>query len=142
LHSLNAGDIVRADDLTWSREAVAGADAPRDADSVIGMAVRRPLRVGDAVSLRDVSAPVVIKKDDVISVTFASSGLNLTLQAKALTDAAAGQSVSGMNPASKKIVQAVATAPGQAVVGPEAEQFKAAVRLAPTRQSLPSLALR
>src|SRR6185437_803388 len=24
LHSLNAGDIVRADDLTWSREAVAG----------------------------------------------------------------------------------------------------------------------
>jgi flagella basal body P-ring formation protein FlgA len=141
-HSLAAGDIVQAQDLAWSREAVAGADAPRDADAVIGMAVRRPLRQGDAVSLRDVSAPLVIRKDDMISVTFAVSGLNLTLQAKALSDAAAGQGVSVMNPGSKKILQAVATAPGQAVVGPEAEQIKAAARLGPSRPSLPYLAQR
>ena len=140
-HSLSAGDVVQAQDLAWSRDAVAGADAPRDPDAVIGMAVRRPLREGDPVSLRDVSAPMVIKRDDVISVTFAMSGLNLTLQAKALTDAAAGQSVSVINPASKKIIQAVATAPGQAVVGPEAEQIKAAARLN-SRQTLPYLALR
>ena len=136
VHSLNVGDIVQAQDLTWSREAVAGADAPRDADLVIGMAVRRPLREGDAASLRDVSAPMVIKKDDVISVTFAVNGLSLTLQAKALTDASAGQSLSVMNQVSKKIIQAVATAPGQAVVGPEAEQLKAAARLSPSRQTL------
>jgi flagella basal body P-ring formation protein FlgA len=135
-HSLNTGDIVQAQDLVWSREAVAGADTPRDPDAVIGMAVRRPLREGDAVSLRDISAPMVIRKDDVISVTFAMNGLSLSLQAKALTDAAAGQSVSVMNPASRKIIQAVATAPGQAVVGPEADQIKAAARLSPARQSL------
>jgi hypothetical protein len=35
----------------------------------------------------------------------------------------------------------VATAPGQAVVGPEADQLKAATRLS-SRQTLPSLALR
>ena len=140
-HSLNTGDIVQPQDLAWSREAVAGFDAPRDPDAVIGMAVRRPLREGDAVSLRDVSAPAVIKKDDVISVTFAMNGLSLTLQAKALTDAAAGQSLSVMNPASRKILQAVATGPGQAVVGPEADQLKAATRLS-SRQTLPSLALR
>lgn len=140
-HSLNTGDIVQPQDLAWSREAVAGADAPRDPDAVIGMAVRRPLREGDAVSLRDISAPVVIKKDDVISVTFAMNGMSLTLQAKALTDASAGQSLSVMNPASKKILQAVATAPGQAVVGPQADQLKAATRLA-SRQTVPYLALR
>jgi len=136
VHSLNTGDIVQAQDLTWSREAVAGLDAPRDPDSVIGMAARRPVREGDAVSLRDISAPVVIKKDDVISVTFAVSGLSLSLQAKAMTDAAVGQSVAVINPASKKVIQAVATAPGQAVVGPEAEQIKAAARLSASRQSL------
>jgi len=135
-HSLNTGDIVQPSDLTWSRESVAGFDAPRDPDAVIGMAVRRPLREGDAVSLRDVSAPMVIRKDDVISVTFAVGGLNVTLQAKALTDAAAGQAVSVMNPTSRKILQAVATAPGQAVVGPEADQLKAANRLAPSRIAL------
>lgn len=132
-HSLNAGDIVQAEDLIWSREAVAGADAPRNPDMVIGMAVRRPQREGDAVSQRDVSAPAVIKKEDVISVTYAMNGMSLTLQAKALTDAAAGQSLSVMNTASKKIIQAVATGPGQAVVGPEADQIKAATRLTPSR---------
>lgn len=136
VHSLNVGDIVQAGDLTWSREAVGGLDSPRDPDAVIGMAVRRPLREGDAVSLRDVSAPMVIRKDDVIAVTFSVSGLNLTLQAKALNDAATGQSVSVVNPSSKKIIQAVATAPGQAVVGPEADQLRAAARLSPSRQSL------
>jgi flagellar basal body P-ring formation protein FlgA len=135
-HSLNAGDIVQAQDLAWSREAVAGGDAPRDPDAVIGMAVRRPLREGDAVSLRDVSAPMVVKKDDVISVTFAVNGLSLTLQAKAMSDAGAGQSLSVMNPTSKKILQAVATAPGQAVVGPAADQLKAAARLSPARLAL------
>jgi len=135
-HSLNAGDIVQPGDLIWSREAVAGGDAPRDPDAVIGMAVRRPLREGVPVSLRDVSAPTVIKKDDVISVTYAMNGMSLTLQAKALTDAASGQSVSVMNPASHKIIQAVATAPGQAVVGPEADQLKAAARLSPSRLAL------
>ena len=143
LHSLNAGDIVRAEDLTWSREAVAPADAPRDPETVIGMAARRPLREGDPVSLRDVSAPMVIRKDDVIAVSFIQDGLSLTLQAKALADAAAGQNVSVMNPASKKIIQAVATAPGQAVVGPAADQFKSAARLASSSLANPSrLALR
>ena len=136
VHSLNAGDIVQAQDLSWSRDAVAGADAPRDPDAVIGMAARRPVREGDAVSLRDISSPTVIRKDDVIAVTFAMNGMSLTLQAKALTDAATGQSVSVMNPASRKIIQAVATAPGQAVVGPEAEQLKAAARLSPSRLAL------
>ena len=94
------------------------------------------------VSLRDVSAPMIIKRDDVISVTYTLNGLSLTLQAKAMTDAAAGQAVTVMNPGSKKIIQAVATVPGQAVVGPEADQLKAAARLSPSRQSLPYLALR
>jgi flagella basal body P-ring formation protein FlgA len=120
-HSLNAGDVVRAEDLTWSREAVSGGDSPRDVDAVIGMAARRPVREGDAVSLHDVSTPIVIKKDDVIGVSFTVEGLSLTLQAKALADAAAGQPVSVVNPASKKVIQAVAVGPGQAVVGPEAE---------------------
>jgi flagella basal body P-ring formation protein FlgA len=135
-HSLNAGDIVQAQDLIWSREAVAAGDAPRDPDAVIGMAVRRPLREGDAVSLRDVSAPQVIRRDDVISVTYALNGMSLTLQAKAMTAAAAGESLSVMNTVSKKIIQAVATGPGQAVVGPEADQIKAAARLSPSRLAL------
>jgi flagella basal body P-ring formation protein FlgA len=128
VHNLNAGEIVRAEDLTWSREAVAGGDAPRDADAVIGMAARGPLREGAAVSLRDVSAPQVIRKDDMVAVVFNLGGVNLTLQAKAMEGATAGQVLNVVNPVSKKVIQAVAIAPGQAIVGPEAEQMKLASR--------------
>jgi len=142
LHSLNAGDVVHAEDLTWSHDAVAGADAPRSPEAVIGMAARRPLREGDAVSLRDISTPMVIRKDDVIAVTFSQDGLSLTLQAKALADAAAGQPVAVINPASKKIIQAVAAGPGQALVGPAADQIKASVRLSSNFSDPSRLALR
>lgn len=133
LHGLNAGDIVHAEDLTWSREAVGGPDSAREPDAVIGMVARRPIREGDAVSLRDVSAPMVIHKDDVIAVVFSIDGLSLTLQAKAMDNAVAGQSVAVINPSSKKIIQAVAVGPGQAVVGPEADQIKAAARSSSSR---------
>ena len=74
--------------------------------------------------------------------TPADGGVRLTLQAKAMGGASVGQSVQLQNVSSKKIIQAVATGPGQAVVGPEAEQIKAAARLSPNPQSLPYLAQR
>jgi flagella basal body P-ring formation protein FlgA len=128
---LNAGEIVQASDLEWSRTAVPLADAPRDADTVIGMAARRLLREGMAVAEHDVTAPLVIKKDDVISLVYSNEGVTLTLQAKALENAVSGQVFNALNPESKKIIQAVATAPGQALVGPQADQLKAAARSNP-----------
>jgi flagella basal body P-ring formation protein FlgA len=131
LHSLNAGDIVRAGDLAWSKTLVAGSDAPRDADAVIGMAARRPLREGSAVSLHDVSAPQAVRKDDIVAVTFTVDGISLTLQAKALESAAVGQPFTVINTASKKIIEVVASGPGQAVVGPQADQMRNAGRANP-----------
>jgi flagella basal body P-ring formation protein FlgA len=128
IHNLEAGDVVQAQDLSWSKTADAPLDAPRDPDAVIGMAARHPIREGAAVSMHDVAAPQVIKKDDMISVSFNMNGMVLTLQAKAMGDAVTGQPVTVMNPTSKKVLQAVAVGPGQAVVGPEADQLRAKAR--------------
>jgi flagella basal body P-ring formation protein FlgA len=137
VHNLEAGDVVQAQDLSWSRTADSPLDAPRDPDAVIGMAARHALREGSAVSMHDVIAPQVIKKDDMISVTFSLNGIALTLQAKAMENAVVGQPLSVINLNSKKVLQAVATGPGQAVVGPEADQLKAN-----SRSSLSRIALR
>ena len=124
---MTAGEIVRAQDLVWAAPDLGvPLDAPHDADEVIGMAARRPLREGAAVSLHDVSAPVVIKRGDMVQVSYEADGIKLVLQAKAMSDASTGDTVNVVNPASKKIVQAVASGPGAAVVGPEAERLKAA----------------
>ena len=129
---INAGEIVQPDDLAWSRTAMPVGDAPRDAQTIIGMAARRPLREGSAVAQHDVTAPQVIKKDDVIALIYSDQGVTLTLQGKALENAVVGQVFNALNPESKKIIQAVATAPGQAQVGPQAEQLRAAARLNPS----------
>ena len=51
---------------------------------------------------------------------------SIGLQGKAMSAAAVGDPLSVLNTNSKKVIQAIAVGPDQAVVGPEAEQFRAA----------------
>lgn len=131
--SLQAGEIVQPQDLVWGKAAAAPADAPSDADAVIGLAAKRPLRAGAAVAARDVGAAQVVKAGEAVTVTFASEGIALSLQGKALNAAGVGETLNVQNTTSKKTIQAVAVGPGQAVVGPAADSLKAA---GPSRYAL------
>jgi flagellar basal body P-ring formation protein FlgA len=101
--SLSTGEIVQPEDLIWGKAAAAPSDAAEDAELIIGLAARRPLRAGSVVSARDVTAPQVI----------------------AMGRAALGEGFAAQNLTSKRTVQAVATGPGQAAVGPGADQILA-----------------
>lgn len=125
--SLNAGDIVEADDLVWGEAVAAPAGAPKDADEIIGKVAKRPLRAGASVISRDVGLPQVIKRDDLVQVAFRDGGVSLTLQGKAMEAAAVGESFKVQNVGSKKIIEAVATGRGRAVVGPEADRIRDAL---------------
>lgn len=122
--SLAAGEIVQPQDLIWTKVAAAPSDAPQDADAVIGMSAKRPLREGAVASMRDVSAAQVIKNGDLVAVTYEDGGISLTLQGKSMSAAAVGDSVTVQNVLSKKIIEAVATGPGSAIVGPQAQRLK------------------
>jgi flagella basal body P-ring formation protein FlgA len=122
--NLAAGETVQPADVIWGKAAAAPADAPADAEAVIGLAAKRPLRAGAAVAIRDVAAPVVVKAGDMLTVTYADGGITLSLQAKAVKAGGQGELIEVQNLASKKTVQAVVTGPGQAVVGPGADEFK------------------
>jgi len=134
--SLSSGDIVQAEDLTYSQVLVQAvpSDAPRSADDVIGMSVKRPLRTGQAVSTRDLLAPLVIHRDDLVQVTYRDGSIILSLEAKAMSNAAVGELFTLQNTSSKKSIEAVATGPGKALTGPEAAQ----VRREPTSRRLAS----
>lgn len=123
--SLAAGDMVQPEDLVWIKAAASPSDAPRDADALIGMTVKRPLRQGAAASLRDVSTPQVIKAGDIVAVTYEDDGVALTLQGKAMAAGAVGESLMVQNTASKKIIETVVTGPGSTAVGPQAMRLKA-----------------
>jgi flagella basal body P-ring formation protein FlgA len=122
--SLAAGEIIQPTDLVWTKVAAAPTDAPTDADAVIGQAAKRPLRAGAVVMSRDVGTAQVVKAGDLVSVAYDNDGVSLSMQGKAMGAAGVGETLSVQNPSSKKIVQAIVTGPGQAVVGPAADQLK------------------
>jgi flagella basal body P-ring formation protein FlgA len=122
--SLAAGDIVQPTDLVWTKAAAAPADGPADADAIIGQAAKRPVRAGAIVQARDVGAAIVVKSGDLVTVAYDNDGVSLSMQGKALGQGGVGDVLSVQNPTSKKTIQAVITGPGQAVVGPAADQIK------------------
>ncbi len=122
--NIAAGDVVQPQDLVWAKVAVAPADAATDPDAVVGLAARRTLRAGAAVAGRDVSAPQVVKANEIVTLIFDEGGITLTLQAKALSGGGVGETISAQNVTSRKTIQAVVSGPGQALVGPAADQFK------------------
>ena len=124
VRNLDAGEVVQAEDLTWAKAIAAPAGAPRDADQLIGKQAKRPLREGGLASARDVTGATVIKKDDMVSVIFEDDGVSVAMQGKALGTAAVGDAIGVLNPSTKKVVQAIATGPDTAVVGPAAERLR------------------
>jgi len=124
--SLGAGEIVQPADLVWAKAAAAPGDAPTDADQVIGQAAKRPLRAGAVVQARDVGAAQVIKAGDIVTVTYEADGVSLSLQGKAMAAAGVGETLAVQNTNSKKVVQTRVTGPGEAVVGPAADQMRSA----------------
>ncbi len=122
--NIMAGETIQPTDLVWGKAALAPADAPADPDAVIGLAAKRPLRLGAAVAGRDVAAPMVIKAGEIVTLTYEADGISLALQAKAVTGGGVGETINVQNVASKKVVQAVVTGPGHAAVGPAADQMK------------------
>lgn len=125
-----AGEVVRPEDLEWSRspDVQAPLDAPGDPRGLIGKAAKRALRAGVAASARDVGTPQVIKTNDVVEVAYEAQGVKLILQGKAMGPAGLGETFSVMNPGSKKEIQAIATGPDEAVVGPQADRLRVALQ--------------
>jgi flagella basal body P-ring formation protein FlgA len=124
--NIAAGEVIAPEDLVWGNAAAAPSDSPRDPDAMIGLAARRPLRAGAAALAHDASAPQIIKAGDIITVTFEADGIALALQGKALASSGVGETLNVENTQSKKIIQALVTGPGSAVVGPAAGELKAA----------------
>ncbi len=119
--NISVGEILEASDLEWSDEAIGGPDAPNQPDAAIGKAARLPLRAGAAVAAHELIAAKVIRRDQMISVDYEADGVSLSLAAKAMGDAAVGDTIQAMNLSSKKVIEAVAVAPGHAAVGPGAD---------------------
>jgi len=69
-----------------------------------------PTSQSGARSLSDAA----VRRGDMISIVFLSAGIQLTMRARAMEDAAVGDSVRLTNTASNRTIDAIVTAPGMA----------------------------
>src|SRR5690606_8985069 len=115
------------EDVVWSQVQAhqAPSGAPQDAEAVIGLSARRALRAGTPVQSRDLAAPQVIARGDMVQVAFVSGGVSLTVTGRATRHAALGEAVVVTNIESGRAIDAVAVGPGQAVTGPAAHAARA-----------------
>jgi flagella basal body P-ring formation protein FlgA len=125
--NLASGEIVDASDLRWGSDAVASGDNLDNPAQAIGKSARHPVRAGALVEPYDLASPKLIHAGDAVEVSYENDGVVLTLEAKATSDATLGDTVEVINTASKKTIEAVASAPGRALVGPAADALKASM---------------
>ncbi|MCA3699927.1 MAG: flagellar basal body P-ring formation protein FlgA [Brevundimonas sp.] len=125
--NIAAGDVVQPEDVVWTdvQAHLAAGGGPSDAEQVIGLSARRALRAGAVVGARDLAAPQVIARNDTVEVAFVAGGVTLTVTGRAMRNAAVGEPVTITNLTSGRQIEAVATGPGQAVAGPQAQVARA-----------------
>jgi flagella basal body P-ring formation protein FlgA len=128
-----AGEILAASDLRWGSTSVTGGDSLDNPAQAIGKAARHGVRAGAPVEPYDLVSPKLIHAGDAVEVAYENDGVVLTLMGKATSDATLGDTVEVMNPRSNQTIEAVASAPGRAVVGPRADALRAALLSPPLR---------
>ena len=88
----------------------------RDAQTLTGQAARRPLRARTALFTYDVKKLALVKKGDLVTLTYVLPGIELSSQGQAQADAAQGETVAVLNTRSRRTVEGRVTGAGTVTV--------------------------
>lgn len=120
--ALAKGDAIAAGDVAVERrprESVP-ADVQSEPGHLVGQVARRGLSTGVVLRAGDVARPEIVVKGDPVMIVFEAPGMSLTLRGRAGESGALGESVSVVNTATKKTLQATVVGPARVSVAPNA----------------------
>lgn len=116
---ITAGETIAADDLTMQRMPSARLDGVlTDPGLAVGKEVRRALTPGRAIPAASLGDPLVIRRNQEVTISYRSGGLAITARGKALADAVAGGTVRVALSTGGTAIDAVADAEGRVSVAP------------------------
>jgi flagella basal body P-ring formation protein FlgA len=112
---LQYGEVIGPDDITWTSLPASQVTpgSVMDPAALIGYAARRALRPDTSLRPVDVQQPVVVHRNDLVTIVLEQPGLYITVEGKAMDDGGRGQVIQVTNLQSKRILQAVVQAGGQ-----------------------------
>lgn len=116
---LAAGERIAADDVGWITIAPnrIRPGAVIDAGQLIGAEARRALPPGRLLTGRDLQTPRLVERGRPVRLIYARPGLRLTALGIAQADGGLGDSITVLNPDSRRQVQGLVTGPGQVTLG-------------------------
>ncbi len=119
---INRHEIIGRDDVALKR--IEKKDAPDQVltlADVVGQAATRSMRQGATVIGRDLTAPIVVRRNTIVTMLVRSGRLILSAKGRALSDAAAGDIISVINTSSNRIIEGRVTPSGTIEIDPQQE---------------------
>jgi flagellar basal body P-ring formation protein FlgA len=113
---LERGEVIKASDLTVQRRPKADGPVVSALNAAVGMAARHPLRPGQSLSEADLMKPMIVQRNDTVTIVYEAPGLTLTLRGQAQDAGALGDTINVLNVQSKRVVQGVVSGPGRVTV--------------------------
>lgn len=112
--SLPAGAVLTADDVVMRPVPLRFAESTGVAQfaDVIGKALTRQSRDGMMLKPSDVATPLLISKNDLVTIYFRKGPMTLTVKGQAITGAATGNPIQVLNLMSNRVISATALTAG------------------------------
>lgn len=109
--TLRVGTIVESSDLQ-----VRGDDDQKLVSEMVGLELRRAVYAGHRVTKAHLGPPTLVRRNEVVAMTYRSGALGIRTEGRALTRGGHGEMVDVMNLSSRMTVRAVVTGPRQVEV--------------------------
>ncbi len=118
--ALDRGDAIKSADVAIERrprDSVA-PDTAWDGQPVDGRVARRPLGSGTTLRTADLMRPELVARNDTVNLVYEVPGISLSLRVRATESGALGDTITVVNPGTKKAVLAKVTGPGRVSIAP------------------------
>lgn len=117
---VSAGDAIKASDINFVRMPIKriARNVITDQANLIGMTPRRSIRMNAPVRINEVEMPMVITKNDLVTIHYNVGSMSLASRGRALSDAGMGEVITLINERSGQKIQAVVMGPNSARIRP------------------------
>lgn len=117
-YPMMSGNVVRSSDVTEVSvpKKQLRADTIMFQTELVGMTLRRSTQASQSLTQADVVPPVMVKRNELVTITYRNGAIQLSTKARALAAGTRGDTVTFINLTSKKPFDAKVTGPQQAEV--------------------------
>jgi len=111
--SLTAKDVLRSGEIITQYNASPPDDVWEDEHAVLlGREVRRTVYAGQPIKEQNTRAPRLVKRNQLVTLKYVKGPLEISMNGRAMGEAAEGESVSVMNLESRQVVEGIVQAGG------------------------------